>query len=188
MLAPIFRSDGQARLLAELILTGDELSLADLAKRSDLAYPTVHREVARLEQAGILAERQVGRSRLVRADDESPLVGPLRQILLVTTGPAVLLAHELALIDGIESALIFGSFAARLKGVPGAPPSDIDLMVIGTPDAEEVYAACDRVEQAVHRPINPTILARAEASKDSGFLKDVSTKPVVPIIGEVPWS
>jgi hypothetical protein len=46
LLAPIFRSDGQARLLATLLLTGDELSLTDLAKRADLAYPTVHREVA----------------------------------------------------------------------------------------------------------------------------------------------
>ena len=46
LLAPIFRSDGQARLLAALLLKGDELSITDLAERTDLAYPTVHREVA----------------------------------------------------------------------------------------------------------------------------------------------
>ena len=33
LLAPIFRSDGQARLLAELLLTGGELSLTELAER-----------------------------------------------------------------------------------------------------------------------------------------------------------
>src|SRR6478752_10502327 len=54
LLAPIFRSDGQARLLSTLLLTGDELSVTDLAKRAGLAYPTVHREVARLVDAGIL--------------------------------------------------------------------------------------------------------------------------------------
>ena len=60
LLAPIFRSDGQARLLSTMLLTGDELSITDLAKRADLAYPTAHREVARLMEAGILSERQVG--------------------------------------------------------------------------------------------------------------------------------
>jgi hypothetical protein len=54
-----------------------------------LAYPTAHREVARLVDAGILSERQVGRTRLIRANDESPLVHPLREILTVATGPVV---------------------------------------------------------------------------------------------------
>ena len=62
LLAPIFRSDGQARLLSTLLLTGEELSVTDLAKRASLAYPTAHREVARLVDAGILSERQVGRT------------------------------------------------------------------------------------------------------------------------------
>ncbi len=37
LLAPIFRSDGQARLLSTLLLTGDELSITDLAKQAGLA-------------------------------------------------------------------------------------------------------------------------------------------------------
>jgi DNA-binding transcriptional ArsR family regulator len=115
LLAPIFRSDGQARLLSTLLLTGDELSITDLAQRAGLAYPTVHREVARLVDAGILSERQVGRTRLIRANDESPMVGPLREILTVATGPVVVLAEELARIHGIESAFLYGSLAARLR-------------------------------------------------------------------------
>jgi len=188
VLAPIFRSDGQARLLAALILTGDELSLTQLAKRVALAYPTAHREVARLETAGILQERQIGRTRLVSANADSPLVDPLRQILLVTTGPAVLLTQELRTIEGIEAALIYGSFAARLHGVPGPPPQDIDLMVIGTPDAAAVYAACDRVQEVVHRPVNPTILTGAEARAESGFLSDVAAHSTVTLMGRSPWT
>lgn len=187
LLAPIFRSDGQARLLGELILTGDELSLTDLAGRAGLAYPTAHREVARLLDAGILTERQVGRTRLIRADDNSPLVEPLRKILLVISGPVVLLADELRRIDGVESALIYGSFAARLTGIRGPAPSDIDLMVVGAPDADEVYAACDRVQEAVGRPVNPTILTPEELSVGSGFLTQVASSPFVLILGVVPW-
>lgn len=187
LLAPIFRSDGQARLLSAVLLTGDELTLTDLAERAGLAYPTAHREVGRLLDSGILRERQVGRTRLIRADDRSPLVGPLREILTVVTGPVVMLAEELARVDGVEAAFLYGSFAARLSGDAGPAPQDIDLMVLGEPDVDAVYEACTRVEAAVRRPVNPTILTPEEFAASSGFRDDVRSKPAVAVIGELPW-
>ncbi|MCU0278164.1 MAG: helix-turn-helix domain-containing protein [Candidatus Nanopelagicales bacterium] len=187
LLAPIFRSDGQARLLSALLLTGEELSLTDLAKRAGLAYPTVHREVGRLADAGILSERQVGRTRLIRANDKSPLVGPLREILRVATGPVMMLADEFGHIEGIESAFVYGSYAARMLGDAGPVPHDIDVMVLGEPDVDAVYEACTRVEAGVHRPVNPTILTYEEFAASSGFLDDVRSGPAVVVIGELPW-
>lgn len=187
LLAPIFRSDGQARLLSVLLLSGDELSVTDLAKRAALAYPTVHREVGRLVEAGILSERQVGRARLIRANSESPLVDPLREILTVATGPVVILAEELAHIDKIESAFLYGSFAARMLGDAGPAPHDIDVMVLGEPDVDAVYEACARIETAVHRPVNPTILTLEEFAAASGFLDNVRSGPAVAVVGELPW-
>jgi DNA-binding transcriptional ArsR family regulator len=184
LLAPIFRSDGQARLLSTLLLTGGELSVTQLAEQTDLAYPTVHREVGRLLVAGILSERKIGRTRLIRQNDDSPLVAPLRQILLVSAGPAVLLTNELEQITGVESAFLYGSFAARAQGVEGPSPKDIDLMIIGTPDADEVHAACDRVGVQVRRAVNATILTRREAAKPNAFLRNVAAHPVVLLIGE----
>ncbi|WP_454778379.1 winged helix-turn-helix domain-containing protein [Georgenia muralis] len=187
LLAPVFRSDGQARLLSTLLLTGDELSITDLARQAGLAYPTAHREVARLLEAGILHERQVGRSRLLRANDSSPLVKPLREILMVATGPVVVLAEELARIDRIESAFLYGSFAARMLGETGPAPRDVDVMVLGEPDVDAVYEACTRAEAAVHRPVNPTILTPGEFGERSAFLDDVRSGPAVVVIGELPW-
>src|SRR5674476_1198376 len=74
LLAPVFRSEGQARLLAAVLLGGDELSITDLADRAEVAYPTAHREVARLLNAGILSERSVGKTRLITANNESCLL------------------------------------------------------------------------------------------------------------------
>lgn len=187
LLAPIFRSDGQARLLSELLLGVDELSLTELATRTDSAYASAHREVARLLEAGILIERQVGRTRLIRANPDSPLVPPLREILLVATGPVALLAEEFDRIDRIESAFIYGSFAARMRGVAGPAPHDIDVMVIGSPEPDLVYQACDRVEDRVHRPVNPTILTRLEAEQESGFLTQVRSSPMISVVGDLPW-
>lgn len=183
LLAPLFRSEGQAQLLSTVLLTDEELVLSDLAGRAGLAYATAHREVARLVDAGVLGERKVGRARLISANPESPLVVPLRQILSIATGPVPLLAEEFASVGGIERAFVYGSFAARASGVPGSAPNDIDVMVIGNPIPEEIYAACDRVEGRVHRPVNPTILSPAEAERDSGFLEQVRSNPILPIIG-----
>lgn len=187
LLAPVFRSAGQARLLAVLLLGDDELSITDLAARAHLAYPTAHREVARLIEAGILAEREVGRTRLIRPNQNSPLVGPLREILLVATGPVALLAEEFEKVPGIEAAFLYGSFAARMQGVEGPSPQDIDVMVVGEPDAGAVYDACGRVEQLVGRPVNPTIVTAEELSRDSGFLEHVRANPIIQVIGELPW-
>ena len=187
LLAPVFRSDGQARLLSALLLGGEELSLTDLAERADLAYATAHREVARLIAAGILTERLVGRTRLIRGNSDSPLAAPLREILTVVGGPVVLLAEEFGRIDGIESAFLYGSFAARLLGVDGPAPHDIDVMVVGDPDVDAVYEACARVEAAVHRPVNPSILSSSEFKAESGFLDTVRSGPTVPVVGEPSW-
>lgn len=188
LLAPVFRSDGQAQLLAVLLLGDTELSITDLARRSGLAYPTVHREVERLLEAGILVQREAGRTRLIRPNPQSPLTAPLREILLVSAGPLALLRRELAVLAGVDAAFLYGSFAARMRGVAGAAPADIDLMVVGSPDPEEVYAVCGRVEDAVHRPVNPTIVTRGELDRGSAFLAHVRESPVVPVVGEVPWA
>lgn len=59
-------------------------------------------------------------------------------------------------------------------------------MVIGTPDVNQVYEICTRVEVAVHRPVNPTILTAAELAQQSGFLDSVRAGPTVSLIGELP--
>jgi len=183
LIAPVFRSDGQARLLAALLLAGDELSIRDLAGSANLAYATAHGEITRLLNAGILRERQVGRSRLISENPDSALVKPLRDILLVVSGPVALLSVALASIEGVQRAFLYGSFAARALGSDGPAPNDIDLMVIGTPDATAVYAACRQIEQSVGRPINPTILTPAEFDETSGFLESVRSGPIVSVVG-----
>ena len=187
LLAPIFRSDGQARLLSALLLGDAELSITDLAAHAHLAYPTAHRETARLLEAGILRERQVGRTRLISANPDSPLVAPLREILLVATGPVVLLAEAFSGIDGIEAAFLYGSYAARVRGISGPSPNDIDVMIVGAPDPDKVYSACENVEQRVGRAINPTIVARTELDAATGFYEHIRNNPIVVVQGDLPW-
>lgn len=186
-LAPLFRSDGQARLLAEIFLSGaDELSISDLVERTGVSWGSTHREAERLVAAGLLQERRVGNSRLLRPNPLSPLTKPVRDLVVVTAGPVPLLARELAEVPEIIKAFIFGSYAARALGIAGEPPNDIDLMVVGSPDEEAVYAACRRVGDVVGRPVNPVIMTTTEWEKDSAFIGHVRSKPVVPVLGDAP--
>lgn len=187
-MAPLFRSDGQARLLAELFLSGvEELNIHELAERADLAYGTVHREVRRLIEAGLLSERRVGQARLVRPNPSSPLTPPVRDLLLVSAGPVPLLRDELGAVPGVDAAFLYGSFAARMRGERGEAPDDIDVMVVGSPDPAAVYQACQRVGDRVGRDVNATIMTPDELEEHSGFLTQVRSRPTVAVIGDLPW-
>ena len=52
---------------------------------------------------------------------------------------------------------------------------------------DAVYEACTRVESAVRRPVNPTILTPQEFAASSGFLNNVRSGSAVAVIGGLPW-
>lgn len=183
LLLPLFRSANQGRILAALFLSDHEKSLADLAEELSVPYATVHREVGRLLSAGLLAENRVGNSRLVGPNEASPYFTALRQLLVIAFGPVPLLRAEFETIDGITGSAIFGSWAHRAQGDQGAPPADIDVLVVGTPAVARVYAACTRVGQALGRPVNPTILTDEEWGEATPFLEEVRRGGMLAITG-----
>jgi predicted nucleotidyltransferase len=157
-LLPIFRSRLQADILAALLLRPDqELSLTDLAARVGAPLSTVHGEVRRLVDAGLLRRREAGRSVVVRSDPGNRLTGPLTELLLLSWGPPQVVAKEFAGVRGAEQVLIFGSWAARYQQRPGNPPNDLDILVVGRPRREDVYDAADRTQQRLGLPVNPVI-------------------------------
>jgi predicted nucleotidyltransferase len=143
-LLPLLRSRLQADLLTLVLLNpGKEWTLSEFASRIRSTVSTVQREVVRAEQAGVLASPRVGNTRLVTAA-RSPLTGPLTELLLRSFGPLQVLAEELADVEGIEAAYIFGSWAARYIGESGRPPADLDVLVIGEPDCGALDEAAQR--------------------------------------------
>jgi len=149
VLAPVLRSETQARLLAAVLLQPDrEASIADLARETGSDPGNLHSEVERLVQAGILADRRVGRTRLLRAGD-SALVGPLAHLLLLGYGPKTAVEDALTDTPDIEQAFIGGSWAARYHGQAGAFPHDVDVIVVGKPNRDDVTEAVIEALRAV---------------------------------------
>ena len=147
-LLPVFRSRLQADILAALLLNPDaEYSLTELAQRFQAPLSTVHGEVKRLTDAGLLRRREVGRSAMVRANPDNRLTQPLAEL------PPQVVAEEFSGLAEAEQVLIFGSWAARYHGYPGKPPHDIDVLVVGRPSRDDVYDAADRAQQRLGSPL-----------------------------------
>ncbi len=173
------------RLLGQLFLHPDrEQTIADLEQATAIPQQTVSREVNRLLDAGLLDGRRLGRLHLVKPNQASPYFPELAGLLLKALGPRSVLAERLSRISGIEDAYIFGSWARRYEGEPGAPPGDIDLVVIGEPDIDEVYEATRNAGAVLGQEVNAVILTPEEwRDRGSGFIREVSSGPLVRVSG-----
>lgn len=183
-LAPILRSDAQGRILARVLVNPDSsYSLTDLVTWAQTSMPTVQREIDRAEQAGIVRTEKVGPTRLVRANVTHPLHDAVRRIILATYGPPAVIADEFAAIEGAEAVLLFGSWAARYLGQPGRTPNDLDVLVIGSADRDEVDEAADRAERRIGLPVQATVRTRAQwDSQRESFIKEIRSRPLVVVL------
>lgn len=181
-LLPLLRSRLQGELLALVLLHPErEYSITELAESFGVSATTVLREAERLVGGGILEDRRVGRSRLVKARTDTPLYRPLSDVIAVTFGPMSLLAEALAGLAGVREAYIYGSWAARYSGEPGPPPGDVDVLVVGSPDPDELFDRAERVSRRLGREVNVhRISPEAWATADTAdpFLTSVRDRPL----------
>jgi DNA-binding transcriptional ArsR family regulator len=181
-LLPILRSQQQGEILA--LLLGDpelELSLTEIATRLGVPHPSVYREIQRAEQAGLVTSRKVGNTRLVRANTGSPYYGGLADVLTRAFGVPAVLAEVLRDVGGITAAYIYGSWAARHEGQPGQRPvGDIDVLVLGAPDRDQLYATLSAAERRLGRPVQATIRDRAWLESGTGAFHDtITSRPLL---------
>ncbi|MDZ7733137.1 MAG: hypothetical protein U5R31_08470 [Acidimicrobiia bacterium] len=87
-------------------------------------------------------------------------------------------------IAGVEEAYIFGSWAARWHGERGSRPiGDIDVLVLGGPDRDEIYVAVGGVAQLVGREIQAQIRPAGWLESGSGSFHDtLVARPMVRVL------
>jgi predicted nucleotidyltransferase len=94
--------------------------------------------------------------------------------------PAVL-AEVLRGVTGIVTAYVYGSWAARHEGQTGQRPvGDIDVLVLGEPDRDQLYAALGVAEERLGRPVQAAIRESSWLEAGSGaFHSTVMTRPML---------
>jgi predicted nucleotidyltransferase len=181
---PAFRSELTVRLLTLFFLSGRSYAVSDLVELTGLQRRTVDREVRRLAQASVLTATTVHGTTVYEANEDAPFHQALTDLLTIVAGPAQVLSAELCDLRGIVFVALFGSWARRFHGEPGPAPRDIDVLIVGSPDRDEVFDAAQRARRRLGREVNPVIVSRKQWSDgDDLLLRDIRNKPLVTVCG-----
>ena len=174
------------RALLALFFTNSEQEYfpRQLERLSGIFVGNLQKELIKMEQAGLLESRRLGMLKLYKLNVRHPLYPELKSVVAKTVGLEETIRGELAKIEGIKAACIYGSFA---RGEPRAR-SDVDLLLLGDAQEKPLLRALKSLEDKLQREINYTLYTPAEwrkrkAAKDS-FVMEVLKQPRIPLIGE----
>jgi len=184
-LASLLFKDYRRRVLGLLLLHPDkQYHVREIARLTGTVAGTLHKELARLAEEGVLVKEASGNQLQYRANRACPVFEELASILRKTSGLVDVLADALApLIEKVTVAFVYGS-VARGKETSG---SDIDVLLIGDVEFSEVVAALYPAQEVLGREINPKVYSKKEwrqmLKKKDAFIKEVMADPKLFIIG-----
>lgn len=178
------RSSIRRRILAILVDSPRErYHLREIARRSRTSPGTAARELARLSEAGLVVSQREGNQRYFRVNTASPLYEPVRDLVRRTIGAPAVLRRHLESVAGVESAVIFGSYAdGRLKA-----DSDIDVLIVGEPDRDQLTEALEAASGELGREVNEVVMTRDELTRrraaGDGLVGSIDSGRVSVVIG-----
>lgn len=184
-LLPLFRSEMQVRLLALLLLQPERnWTLGDLAETLQAPRSSVHRELGRAEEAGIIDRDASRQPHRFRAATDEPLTEPLIALLQGSVGVEERLRSALERSD-VRAAVIYGSWAGGAR----RPDSDLDVLVVGNADLRELRRRLRPIGKAAGRTVDLTVLSLEEFRRlladRSSFARRVLDAPTVPLVGDL---
>ncbi|MFI0485964.1 hypothetical protein [Actinomadura sp. 9N215] len=180
---PIFRSRLQGELLARLLLGPErEMSMLDLAVMLHTDLASVMREVERLSGAGVLALRRTMAGRLVRRAPDSPLYGPLAHLLMLTFGPAAVVAEEFGRLPAVQEVHLFGAWAERYEHPSGPHPADVEVLIIGHLAPDTAFDTAQEAAARLALPVHPVVRTPPQwQDGNDPFLREIRNGPLIPL-------
>lgn len=175
MLATLLFGNYRRRVLGLLLLHPEETyHVREIARLTNTTAGTLHKELARLAEVGLLTKAQVGNQVRYAANRQSPIFEELASILRKTSGLADIVLDALAGLDKkINVALIFGSVA---RGEERAG-SDVDVLIIGVLGFADAVKALHPAQERIGREINPVVMAPDEFlrknNEGDGFVREI---------------
>lgn len=166
MLAPTSIADAlftgtQQRVLALLFgQPGRSFFTKELIDLAAVGSGGVQRELARLQQSGLVTQTLIGNRKHYQANPDAPIFDELCGIARKMLGPAEVLREALApLADVLPLALLYGSVASGRD----TARSDVDVLLVSdTLTLEQAYEALAPAEQQLGRPVSPTLYTPTE--------------------------
>lgn len=185
MLLNLLFGSYRQRALTQLLLHPDSsYHVRELARLTGTTPGTLHKELARLAQAGLLLREAQGNQVRYRANRDCPVFAELAGLFRKTSGVVGVLAETLRTLDPVpQLALVFGSMA---RGEENAH-SDIDLLLIADCSFGDAVKALHPLQESLQREINPVIFTAAEFVRrieaGDAFVGNILANPKLFVIG-----
>lgn len=185
-LASLLFKEYRRQVLGLLLLQPDQsFHMREIARLTHTQPGTLHKELAKLADAGLLKKTQQGNQTYYQADANCILFDELSSIMRKTSGLADVLRQALQpLANKLQFATVYGSVASG----KATSASDIDVLLVGNAGYAEVVAALYPAQQELRREINPKLYSVNEwqdaLSAQSGFIKQILASPMLPILGD----
>lgn len=150
-LSEMLASPAFAKLLLRFVLHGDKPEhVRALQRQLRLSMSSLNRELRRLESRGLIQRREQGGRVLYSVDESHPGWSTLRQVIRDFADPVEVVELAISLVQGIEAAFVFGSFA---RG-DAREDSDVDVLVISAqPDAAGLGRGAAEASVLLGRPV-----------------------------------
>lgn len=185
MLADILFGNYRKKVLGLLLLTPSEnFHVRELARQTHTSAGTLHKELSRLAQAGLLLRQEQGNQVRYQANMQCPIYAELASILRKTTGVVQSLQTALEPLQP-KLALLFGSMAAGLE----TSSSDVDILIVTEHSFADVVAALYPLQQELGREINPVVMSAKEFEQKrkagDAFLSNIYQQPHIVVRGDM---
>ena len=163
--------------------TEKEYYLRELERILNIPVGNIRRELLNLEKSGLFKRSKKGNLVYYSVNKSSPIFEEFKKIIFKTIGVEGLIKKALTKIKGVEIAFIFGSYAKGLEN----SFSDVDLMIIGEPDENELLAKISEIEKKISREVNYHIFSsrgwKKKIKEENSFIKNITTQPKIFLIG-----
>jgi len=155
-----------------------------LIRELGLSSSLIQAELKKLEAIGFLNSSREANTRYFQDQQGLPDLPRAEEHHLQDSRPGRLPEDSLTEIGEVEVALIYGSVAKNIEDMR----SDVDLLVIGDVDMDELHEAVEAAEASIGREINPTVYTRKEwdgrVKLEQAFVTDILSGPKIFLIGD----
>jgi len=162
-----------------------EYFMQEIGRILDKKPGVFQRTLCDMEREGILISVYRANARYFRANKDYSLYEEYKSIIFKTVGIMGSLKEILEKARRIDFAFLYGSFA---KGEENYL-SDIDLVIIGSPDEMEIIRDFEKLEKNLSREINYRLFTSTEfvngiRQKDA-FLLTILNEQKIMLVGEI---
>ena len=186
-LADLLFKEYRRQVLALLLLRPDQsYHVREIARLTNTQPGTLHKELTKLAEVGILKKALQGNQLYYQADTNCIVFEELASIMHKTCGLADVLRLALQPVTGqLQFAAVYGSVASG----KATANSDVDLLLVGDFGFAEAIKLLYPAQQELGREINPKLYSPDEWKKalagQSGFIKQLLVDPLLPIVGNM---